>query len=128
VAAGVVNLPVGFQMSGVLQATSGVYFSAKGTPYDIDGDGIVETRPLTTKRNQFHGPASVNLDMRVEKRFTFRERYVASVLTEFFNLTNQANPKLINNFYVNGAPGPQFDQVQVPLPGREVQFGLRFQF
>ncbi len=128
VASGVVNLPVGFQMSGVFQATSGVYFSATGTPYDIDGDGIVETRPITTKRNQFRGPANVDLDMRVEKRFTFRERYVASALVEFFNLTNQANPKLINTFFVNGAPGPQFAQVRVPLPGREVQFGLRFQF
>jgi hypothetical protein len=128
VASGVVNLPVGFQMSGVFQATSGVYFSATGTPYDIDGDGIVETRPMTTKRNQFRGPANVDLDMRVEKRFTFRERYVTSALVEFFNLTNQANPKLINTFFVNGAPGPQFAQVRVPLPGREVQFGLRFQF
>ncbi|HEX2715328.1 MAG TPA: hypothetical protein VHM88_24375 [Candidatus Acidoferrales bacterium] len=101
---------------------------AKGTPYDIDGDGIVETRPLATKRNQFRGPASANIDLRVEKRFKFGERYVASALAEFFNLTNQANPKLINNSFISGAPGPQFGQVLVPLPGREVQFGLRFQF
>jgi hypothetical protein len=128
VASGLVNLPAGFRFSGVFRATSGVDFSATGTPYDIDGDGIVETRPIATKRNQFRGPANVNLDTRIEKRFTFRERYVASALVEFFNLTNQANPKLINPFFVNGAPGPQFAQVRVPLPGREVQFGLRFQF
>lgn len=53
---------------------------------------------------------------------------MASGLVEFFNLTNQANPRLINNFFINGAPGPQFGQVRVPLPGREVQFGLRFKF
>ncbi len=128
VGSGVVNLPAGFRVSGVLRATSGVYFSATGTPYDIDGDGIVETRPITTKRNQFRGPASVNLDTRFEKLFRFTERYELSVLTEFFNLTNQANPKLINNFFINGAPGPDFGRVLVPLPGREVQMGLRFQF
>jgi len=128
VTSGVVDLPVGFRLSGVFRATSGVYFSAKGTPYDVDGDGIVETRPMTTKRNQFRGPALANIDLRVEKRFKFAERYVASGLVEFFNLTNQANPKLINNSFISGAPGPQFGQVLVPLPGREVQFGLRFQF
>jgi hypothetical protein len=135
VASGVVNLPAGFRFSGVFRATSGVYFSAIGALYDIDGDGIVETRPINTKRNQFQGPASVDLDMRVEKQFRFGERYVVAPLVEFFNLTNQANPKLINEFFVgctgecmNGTPGPQFGRVLVPLPGREVQFGLRFQF
>ena len=128
VTSGIVDLPVGFRLSGVFRATSGVYFSAKGTPYDIDGDGIRERRPITTQRNQFRGPASANIDFRIEKRFKFAERYVASGLVEFFNLTNQANPKLINNSFIKGAPGPQFGQVLVPLPGREVQFGLRFQF
>lgn len=130
VTSGVVDLPVGFQLSGVFHATSGEYFSATGAHYDIDGDGIIETRPITTKRNQFRGPASANIDMRVEKRFKFAEHYTVSGLAEFFNLTNQANPKLINNFFINkgAVPGPQFGKVLVPLSGREVQFGLRFQF
>ncbi len=128
VTSGVVDLPVGFRVSSVFQAQSGFYFSATGTPYDIDGDGIVETRPISTKRNQFRGPASVTLDLRIEKGLKFRERYKASALVEFFNLTNQANPELINTFFVNGAQGPQFGKVLVPLPGREVQLGLRFEF
>ena len=122
-------------ISGVFHATSGVYFSATGTPYDIDGDDIFETRPINTKRNQFLGPSTVDLDTRIEKQFRFRERFVVAPLVEFFNITNQANPKLINTFFTgctgqcaNGAPGPQFGQVLVPQPGREVQFGLRFQF
>jgi Carboxypeptidase regulatory-like domain/TonB dependent receptor-like, beta-barrel len=128
VGSGVVELPLGFRVSGVLRATSGYYFTAAGTPTDYDGDGIVSSRPPGTKRNQFRGPASVNLDMRFEKMFRFAERYDVSVLAEFFNITNQANPKLINNFYLNGAPGPDFGHVLVPLSGREVQMGLRFQF
>lgn len=135
VASGVVTLPVGFLLSGVFHANSGVYFTATGSPYTLDGSGILTTRPITTKRNQFLGPANVDLDMRVEKRFTFHERYVASVLAEFFNLANRANPQTINTFFTgctgectNGVPGPQFGKILVPNPGREVQLGLRLRF
>jgi hypothetical protein len=66
--------------------------------------------------------------VRIEKRFRFADRFAVSPLAEFFNLTNQANPELINNAWINGGPGPDFGKVRVPLPGREVQFGLRFDF
>jgi hypothetical protein len=125
VASGVVTLPAGFLVSGVFHVNSGVYFSATGTPYTLDGSGILTTRPITTKRNQFLGPANVDLDTRIEKRFTFHERYVASVLAEFFNVTNRANPQTINTFFtgctgecMNGVPGPNFGKVLAPLPGR----------
>jgi hypothetical protein len=127
VASGVVSLPLNVWISGVFRATSGVYFSAAGAPIDYDGDGISSTRPRGTTRNQFRGPAIANLDFRVEKRFTIG-RYTAAGLIEFFNLTNAGNPKLIDNFYQNGARGPNFGAVKVPLPGREAQIGLRFLF
>ena len=47
---------------------------------------------------------------------------------EFFNLTNEANPRLINNGFVAGSPGPDFGTTRVPLPGREMQVGVRFRF
>ncbi len=128
VASGLVSLPAGFSISGVVRATSGTYFTAAGTPTDYDGDGIVSTRPPGTSRNQFRGLRTGNLDLRAEKKFTFADRYVASALIEFFNITNAANPKLIDNFWVNGAPGPKFGQTRVPLPGREIQLGFRFAF
>jgi outer membrane receptor for ferrienterochelin and colicin len=128
VLSGVVSLPVDFWLSGVFRATSGVYFSAASTPIDYDGDGIVSTRPRETKRNQFRGPGSRNVDLRLEKRFGFAGRHSASLLAEAFNLFNARNPRLIDNFYVNGSPGPTFGQTRVPLPGREVQFGVRLQF
>jgi len=127
VASGVVSLPHNVWISGVFRATSGVYFSAGGASIDYDGDGVFSDRPLNTTRNEFRGPATANLDMRVEKRFTIG-RYTAAGLIEFFNLTNASNPKLIDNFYRNGAPGPGFGTVRVPLPGRETQIGLRLQF
>ncbi len=126
VASGVVTTPGNVWVSGVFHVTRGTYYTASGTPIDYDGDGIVSTRPLNTSRNQFRGPATENLDMRVEKRFVFAERYTASGMIEFFNLANARNPKLIDNFFVNGAPGPTFGTTLVPLPGREIQFGCRF--
>jgi outer membrane receptor protein involved in Fe transport len=128
VLSGLVDLPAGFRVSGVFRATSGVYFSAAGTPTDYDGDGIVSTRPVGTARNEFRGPGSRNLDLRLEKRFHFGDRYAASLLVEAFNVTNRRNPLLVDNFYEGGQPGPSFGEVRVPLPGREIQFGLRLQF
>ncbi len=128
VASGVYELPLGFRVSSVVRATSGVYFSAAGSPTDYDGDGISSTRPPGTKRNQFRGPASANWDLRIEKAFHFADRFSLLPLVEFFNLTNQANPELVNNSWVSGAPVPDFGKVRVPLPGREIQFGLRLKF
>jgi len=127
VASGMVSLPLNVWISGVVRATSGVFFSAAGASIDYDGDGISSTRPRETTRNQFRGPATTNVDLRVEKRFTIG-RYTAAGLVEAFNITNAINPKLIDNFYQNGAPGPNFGAVKVPLSGREAQIGLRLRF
>jgi hypothetical protein len=129
VTSGVLNLPLDFIVSGVIRANSGVYFSAATSPSrDVDGDGISSSRPVGTARNQFGGPKTFNLDLRTEKRFRFGERFTASALIEFFNLTNERNPRLIDNAFILGTPGATFGQTRVPLPGREIQFGFRFTF
>jgi hypothetical protein len=128
VTSGILDLPFGFIFSGVVRATSGAYFSAAGGLLDYDGDGIQSARPVGTTRNQFRGPKTFNLDMRVEKRFRFGERFAASALIEFFNMTNEGNPRLIDNSWVSGAPGPTFGDTRIPLPGREIQIGFRFTF
>jgi hypothetical protein len=120
-------LPLGFTVSGVLRLQSGVHFSAAGTPVDVDGDGIVSTRPQNTRRNQFEGPSYQNLDVRVEKSFDLGSTgNQISILAEAFNLTNEENAKSIVNDFVNGAPGPNFGDVRVPLSGREIQLGVRW--
>lgn len=128
VLSGLVSLPGDFWVSGVLRLRSGVKFSAAGPPNDVDGDGISSTRPASTKRNEFTGPSVKNLDLRVEKKIRFGDRYQASVLIEFFNLTNAANPAVIDNFFVDGSPGDTFGTTRIPLPGREIQLGFRFVF
>jgi outer membrane receptor for ferrienterochelin and colicin len=128
VMSGVAMLPVGFSISGVLRATSGTYFTASGAPIDYDGDGISSRRPRGTKRNQFTGPSTFNLDLRAEKSFRVGSGMDASLLVEGFNVTNAKNPRLIDASYVSGAPGPTFGNVLVPLPGRELQLGARLRF
>jgi len=128
VLSGVVSLPVDFWFSGVMRATSGVHFTAAGTTVDYDGDGIASRRPRGTERNEFTGPSSFNLDLRVEKRFHFGKRTAVSILAEGFNVTNARNPRLVDTAYIAGQPGPSFGQVLVPLPGREIQLGLRLRF
>jgi hypothetical protein len=128
VMSGVAILPAGFSFSGVLRATSGAYFTASGTVIDYDGDGISSRRPRGTKRNQFTGPSSFNLNLRAEKSFRVGEGLDASFLVEGFNVTNAKNPRLIDAAYVRGAPGPTFGDVLVPLPGRELQLGVRLKF
>jgi hypothetical protein len=128
VLSGVVSLPVDFWLSGVTRATSGVHFSAVGTPISYDGSGILSSRPRGTTRNEFTGPSTFDLDLRLEKRFHFGTRTAISALVEGFNVTNARNPRLIDAAYVAGQPGPNFGKVRVPLPGREIQFGLRLQF
>ncbi len=128
VASGLLALPLDFWVSGVAQVTSGVHFSGGGALIDHDGDGIFSTRPANTQRNEFRGPATFNLDLRVEKKFPIGGGYTPSVLIEVFNVTNARNPFLIDTAFVSGSPGPDFGSTQVPLPGREVQIGIRFQF
>ena len=128
VAFGHAELPWDFTVSAVAQATSGVYFSAFGPPIDYDGDGIRSSRPPGTERNGFRGPKTFNLDVRVEKGFTVGPGHRLGLLVEFFNLTNAANPRLINNGFVAGSPVQDFGTTRVPLPGREMQIGARFRF
>jgi hypothetical protein len=128
VASGVALLPAGFSFSGVMRATSGAFFTASGAPIDYDGDGISSRRPRGTKRNQFTGPSTFNLDLRAEKTFRVSSGWDASLIAEGFNVTNRKNPKLIDSSYVNGAPSATFGSILVPLPGRELQLGARLRF
>ncbi len=105
-----------------------MHFSAGGALIDHDGDSIFSTRPANTQRNEFRGPATFNLDLRVEKKFPIGGSYTPSVLIEVFNVTNARNSLLIDTAFVSSSPGPDFGSTRVPLPGRELQIGIRFQF
>ena len=128
VASGFVQMPWDVIVSGVAEATSGVFFTAAGAPIDYDGDGIASQRPPGTERNEFRGPKTFNLDLRLEKGVMFGRGHRLAALVEFFNLTNAGNPLLIDSAFIDGEPSPDFGSTRVPLPGREVQVGIRVRF
>jgi hypothetical protein len=127
VMSGTAVLPLGFTVSGALRLQSGIHFSAAGTLADVDGDGISSSRPPNTERNEFEGPSYQNLDVRVEKTFKLGSTgHELSILAEAFNVTNEANARLIDNDFVEESADVDFGEVRVPLPGREIQLGVRW--
>ena len=101
--------------------SSGTAFNPRGI-IDSDGDGLVDQRDLNYPRNSFRTKPYADVDMRVEKKVPFG-RHTASVLVEVFNLFNRDN--VLN---VNAVAGPTFGTPLAYLPGREVQFGIRYFF
>ncbi len=121
VASGVAVLPFDVNVSGIAFWRSGTAFNPRGL-IDSDGDGLVDQRDLSQTRNAFRVKAYADLDLRVEKKVRFG-RHAASVLVEAFNLFNRDN--ILN---VNAVSGPNFGTPAAYLPGREVQFGVRYLF
>lgn len=155
---GIWELPWKFEIAGILRAQSGFHYGVG--PFeggsDFDGDGLFNGEGLNFAgqgalyaRNSQTGPAFINTDMRVAKRFNIGERVKAQVLFEMFNLLNRNNAAAVNGLEptcANDPPnisplGPQpcnvfqpqgsqlgIGSVQQYLPGREGQFGIRFEF
>jgi outer membrane receptor protein involved in Fe transport len=116
-----VMLPYDLNLSAILFWRSGAAFNPRGL-VDSDGDGLVDQRDLTQPRNEFRIKSYGDLDLRLEKKVTFGKQAV-SVLIEAFNVLNRDN---VAN--VNSVAGLQFGTPATYLPGREVQFGIRYFF
>jgi len=123
VASGLYRLPHGFDVSGVVRATSGRPFNAAGLPQDSDGDDIFDNRLIDTEKGEFLTDPFFQLDLRLSKELSFSGRTRITLLIEAFNVTNRANP-----FVVNRQFGPRIGENVQPLPGREIQLGFRFDF
>jgi outer membrane receptor protein involved in Fe transport len=119
VANGVTILPFDVYLSGIAFWRSGAAFNPRGI-VDTDGDGLVDQRDLSVPRNNFRVKAYADVDLRAEKRFPIG-RHAVSVLVEAFNIFNRDN---VAN--VNAVSGPTFGTPVAYLPGREVQFGVRY--
>lgn len=118
---GLVALPSDVSLGIVGFWRTGAAFDPRGI-IDSDGDGLVDQRDLSQRRNAFRVKAYADLDFRVEKKLQLG-RHVVSLLWEIFNAFNRDN---VAN--VNAVAGPQFGQPVAYLPGREMQLGLRYSF
>jgi hypothetical protein len=135
---GLYRLPLGFDLSGVVGAQSGRPFNANGLPFDSDGDDIFDNRLIGTEKGEFSTANYFNIDLRIAKVFQAGERSAVTLLIEFFNLTNRANPFIVSQVCqdstgdglpdLGGCGGPGFGGNVEPLPGREVQIGVKVDF
>jgi hypothetical protein len=123
---GLVELPWKIQLTSIFRAQSGFRYTATATvPIDQDGNGNFGPRDLKTGRNAFTAPPFVNMDLRIARTWTIRERYRLQGLFEFFNFFNNGNPAAIQ---VQQSTGSLFGTISQRLPGREGQLGLKFEF
>jgi hypothetical protein len=124
VVSGIVYLPRGFEVSGVLQAASARPYTAY-TSGDINHDGVTGDRvePFNARR----GAALFSLDVRGTKTIRLRQGMRVDLMFEVFNVTNRAN---FGNFYVGNVDSPQFGQPsgQLLTPPRQAQVGARLTF
>ncbi len=129
---GLVQLPWKMDFSGIFRAQSGFHYSAEFAtkPPDVDGDGHFNGVDFLLGRNHFVASPFVNVDIRVAKRFDFRERVKFHAYIEFFNLFNRANPAAVEGLPRTNpsSTAAQFAQVLQVLPGREGQVGIRIEF
>jgi hypothetical protein len=119
---GLYRLPGRVDVSGVFRGTSGRPFNAAGLPVDTDGDANLDNRLITTRKGEFETDSFAELDLRIARPFSIFGGQL-TVLAEVFNLLNRANP-----FEVQRSFGPDIGTTLIPLPGREWQFGIRYQF
>ena len=135
---GLYRLPGGFDVSGIVNYQSGRPFNAGGLPFDTDGDDIFDNRLIGTEKGEFLGPDFFNIDLRLAWNLPFGGGNKFTALIEFFNLTNRANPGVVNTLCSdstgNGLPDPggcagdDFGSNVTPFPGREVQIGFKVDF
>jgi hypothetical protein len=139
-------LPYGFQVSGLLQARTGLPWTVT-TGSDNNADQNVNDRPDlanpdgdpldkatyssaftgragTLGRNTNRGPAFVQLDLRVSK-FVRVQRYSFEGFIEAFNLLNRANLGLPVGTLTSASFGRSTGVAGSP---RQVELGFRFNF
>jgi hypothetical protein len=94
VASGLYDLPLGLQISTIVEWRTGSPFSAF-TGTDSNGDSQFTDKPIIDGvpllRNAFRQPNVFNQDMRLSKTIKIREGHQVSLLFEMFNLWNKRN-------------------------------------
>ena len=101
---GTAHAPLGFEISTLTQVESARPFTL------ANGDDRAVINGVKTTLDQFRGTPYAQVDLRVARPFTFKDRWTVMPFFEFFNLFNRNNPA--NNYVADVAalPVPQ-DQV-----------------
>lgn len=118
---GIVNLPFGFQLSGLFYFQSKLPWNAV-YPYDKNLDGLSNDY-VDQYRNSRRGFDNYYLNVRLSKEFRF-DRFRLQVFAEGYNVTNRVNFTAIYNRYGQ----PDFGNPIAAGSPRQIQFGARFDF
>jgi outer membrane receptor protein involved in Fe transport len=127
-----VNLPFDSQLSAILIAASGLPVNPV-TGRDNNGDSYTIDRPVGLKRNAFHGPAQINLDLAAGKQFRMMGTVRTEARVEVFNALNRGNFVRVNNVFGEG-PSPlatfltPVAGITSAEPGRQIDFVLKVSF
>jgi hypothetical protein len=127
-----IDLPLGTRLALVATAASGMPVNPL-TGSDNNGDTYSSDRPVGFGRNSLRGPAQAGVDAAASKQIRLKDRCMAEVRAEFFNLFNRNNYITLNNVYGEG-PAPRATFL-APIaginntdPSRQMQISLRFMF
>lgn len=99
-----------FQLSSIVTATSGrPYNLLAGVDLDRNGDNPISDRPLINGtpvgRNVGIAPGFTNVDIRLVRNITFKDRFRIQGSLEGFNILNHTNISDIDRFYQPDASG-----------------------
>jgi hypothetical protein len=118
---GIVDLPLGFQLSGNLYYRSKLPYNAI-YPTDVNRDSLRQDY-VDDHRNSRRGFDSMTLNLRASKFFNI-DRLRLQLFGEFYNLTNKPNFSEVYNKF--GMPG--FGEPLVAGAPRLIQLGVRIDF
>jgi hypothetical protein len=130
---GIWEAPKGFEVSGLyifgdngwLTPTSGVDARNQGST-----GGRLLANGTIIARNSFNAPPLHRVDMRIQKRLSFSQRYKLDGIFEVYNLFNRANfdPTLFTINQANAKYGQPSSSTTLAYTPRMLQFGFRTQF
>jgi hypothetical protein len=94
----IIQVNTGQPLSGLLNGipSGGVLGGLTGGTNNNSGTAQSTARPYFEARNTYTGPGVGNVDLRVSRTFTIKERYKFSILGEAFNLFNFTNFYSVN--------------------------------
>jgi hypothetical protein len=135
VIAGTYNLPWEFVVSGFFRANTAKPFNGF-VPEDLNGDGL-NYDTTDSHVNEHRGESFSQLDLRIGKFFTIKDRVRIEGIFEVFNLFNATNPgnnNLGGTSYIGDLTDPDFGEATTfagdPGQGEQrlAQIGFRIEF
>jgi Carboxypeptidase regulatory-like domain/TonB dependent receptor len=122
----------GFEVSSSAFYNSGYPINVvAGT--DLNGDGILNDRPLYRGRNDVRGPSMFQMDARLSRTIALTDRYHLMGILESENVLNSTNAGCstsggCSGAVVNRAGAADFGRIISARTSRNVQLGLKFTF